>query len=141
MADDAHDGLTDEQRREAAEGDLNVLAIIMVSGSAIFSLVNLLIGTLPWLAALATVSSTGATAYGLWNRNDIIAAVTKIGFGMVGLVAPAVGLGGLVLGLFGLIWGWAILAGSVLYFGFSVLGLEILERAEKTGVITPFSGL
>ena len=45
---------------------------------------------------------------------------------------------GLILGLFGVTWGWAVLGGAVIYFGLSVLGLEIIERAETAGVITEF---
>lgn len=135
MTGEPGDELTNEQRREAAEGDLTVLAIIMVSGSAIFSGVNWWIGTLHWIAALSTVASTSLTAFGLHQRNDVIAALTKIGFGFMGLAAPVAGILGIILGLFGVLWGWALLAGAVLYFGFSVLGLEILERAAETGVI------
>ena len=87
---------------------------------------------------MATVSSTVATGLGLLRRNEAIAAFTKIGFGVSGLAAPAFGVLGLVLGFFGVAWGWALLGGAVLYFGFSVLGLEILDRAEKTGVIGRF---
>ena len=135
MTNEQGDGLTDAQRQEAAAGDLNVLAILMFIGSAIFSGVNFWAGSLHWIAALATVASTGATAYGLLQRNEVIAAFTKIGFGFGGLGAPLFGIVGLILGFFGVLWGWALLAGAVLYFGFSILGLEILERAEQTGVI------
>jgi hypothetical protein len=45
---------------------------------------------------------------------------------------------GVVLGLLGFTWGWAILAGAVVYFGFSLLGLEIISRAEDTGVLARF---
>ena len=135
MAEEAEDGLTDDQRHDAAAGDLNLLAIMMLTGSTIFSATNWWIGSLGWIAAFATVSSTAATALGLLRRNEAIAAFAKIGFGVSGLAAPVFGIAGLVLGLFGVTWGWAVLAGAVLYFGFSVLGLEILERAEQTGVI------
>lgn len=140
MTKDRSDGLTDAQRREAAAGDLNVLALLMFVGSVIFSGVNVWAGSLHWIAALATVASTTATAFGLLQRNELIAAVTKIGFGFGGLGAPLFGIAGLILGLFGVLWGWALLAGAVLYFGFSILGLEILERAEQTGVIDPYEG-
>lgn len=138
MAEEPADGLTDEQRYEAAAGDLNLLAFMMLIGSTIFSAINWWIGSLGWIAALATVSSTAATTFGLLRRNEVIAAITKIGFGVSGLAAPVFGIAGLVLGLFGVAWGWAVLAGAVLYFGFSVLGLEILERAEQTGVISRY---
>jgi len=133
---DAH--LSDEERREAAAGDLNVLAMMMLIGSTIFAGVNWWAGSLNWIAALATVSSTAASSVGLLKRNEAIAAFTKIGFGVSGLAAPVFGVAGLILGLFGISWGWALLAGSVLYFGFSVLGLEILDRAEQTGAIDSF---
>ncbi len=138
MAEEPADGLTDEQRREAADGDLNLLAYMMLVGSTIFAGVNFFLGALGWIAALATVSSTGATTFGLLQRNEAIVAFTKIGFGFSGLAAPLFGVAGLILGLFGFTWGWALLAGAILYFGFSVLGLEIIDRAEKTGVLGRF---
>ena len=133
--------MTDEQRKIAASGDLRVLAVLMLLGSAIFAVVNFLLGSLGWIAALATVSSTAATSIGLLQRNEAIVAFTKIGFGVSGLAAPVCGIAGLVLGLFGVPWGWALLVGAILYFGFSLLGLEIIDRAEKAGVIGRFEEL
>ena len=75
---------------------------------------------------------------GLLRRNEVIAAFVKIGFGVSGLAAPAVGVGGLVLGLLGFSWGWAVLGAAVLYFVLSVLGLEIIDRAEAAGVIAEY---
>ena len=115
-----------------------MLAILMLVGSSLFAAVNWWIGSLGWIAALATVSSTAATSLGLLRRNEAIAAFTKIGFGVSGLAAPVFGIAGVILGLFGFAWGWALLAGAILYFGFSVLGLEIIDRAEKSGVIGRF---
>ncbi len=132
------DELSDEDRRLAAAGDLNVLAILMFVGSAAFAGLNFWIGTIGWIAALATATSTLGTAIGLLNRNEVIAAFVKIGFGVSGLAAPVFAVGGLVLGLFGFTWGWAVLGGAVLYFGFSLLGLEILRRAEETGAIDTY---
>lgn len=138
MAEEPADGLTDEQRHEAAAGDLNLLAYMMLIGSTIFAGVNFFLSSLGWIAALATVSSTAATTFGLVKRNEAIVAFTKIGFGVSGLATPVFGVAGLILGLFGFSWGWALLAGAILYFGFSVLGLEIIDRAEKAGVIDPY---
>ncbi len=131
------DPLTDEQRRVAAAGDLNVLAVLMLLGSTGFALANVWFGTLGWIAAAATIASALATSMGLLRRNDALAAMVKIGFGAGGLAAPILFVAGLVLGAFGIRWGWALAAGAVLYFGFSLLGLEILHRAEATGVIDP----
>lgn len=141
MAEEPADGLTEEQRHEAAAGDLNLLAYMMLIGSTIFAGVNFFLGSLGWIAALATVSSTALTTWGLVARNEKIAAFTKIGFGFSGLAAPAFGIAGLVLGLFGVPWGWPLLAGAILYFGFSVLGLEILDRAANAGVLGRFEEL
>ena len=132
------DELSDEERRAAAAGDLTVLAVLMLVGSAAFAAVNYWLGTLGWIAALATVSSTAATALGLLQRNALIAAFTKIGFGVSGLATPVLAIVGVVLAVFGVRWGWALAAGSLLYFGFSLLGLEILERAQDTGVIDEY---
>lgn len=138
MADEHADGLTDEQRREAADGDLNLLAYMMLIGSAIFAGVNFFLGSLGWIPALATVTSTAATTFGLLQRNEAIVAFTKIGFGVSGLAAPVFGVAGIILGLFGVNWGWPLFAGAILYFGFSVLGLEIIDRAENAGVLGRF---
>ena len=132
------DDLTDEERRAAAAGDLTVLAVLMLVGSTAFALVNVWLGTLGWIAALATISSTAATAFGLLQRNALIAAFTKIGFGVSGLVTPVLAVAGVVLALLDFRWGWALAAGSLVYFGFSLLGLEILERAQATGVIDEY---
>lgn len=129
------EGLSDEQRREAAEGDLNVLAILMFVSSTGFALLNRWIGIIGWIALAATVSSAIATTIGLLRRNEVMAAFIKIGFGVSGLAAPVVAVVGLVLGLFGITWGWAVLGAGVIYLGLSVLGLEIIQRAEDAGVI------
>jgi len=130
--------LSDEQRREAAEGDLNVLAILTFVSSTAFSLVSGWIGIIGWIAVAATVSSALATTLGLLRRNDIIVAFVRVGFGVSGLAAPVVAIAGVALGLFGVTWGWAVLGGAVIYLGLSVLGLEIIERAETAGVITEY---
>jgi len=140
VAEEPADGLTDDQRHDAAAGDLNLLAYMMLIGSTIFAGVNFFLGSLGWIAALATVSGTAGTTFGLLQRNEAIIAFAKIGFGVSGLAAPAFGIAGLVLGFFGFTWGWPLLAGAILYFGFSVLGLEIIDRAEKVGVIDRFEG-
>jgi hypothetical protein len=132
------DELSDEERHAAAAGDLTVLAVLMFVGSAVFAAVNYWLGTLGWIAALATATSTAGTALGLLQRNPLIAAFTKIGFGVSGLATPVLAIAGVVLALFGVRWGWALAAGSLVYFGFSLLGLEILERAEDTGVIDEY---
>lgn len=132
------DGLSDQQRFDAALGDLRVLAVLMATGSVIFAAVNWWIGTFGWIAAVSTASSTLLTASGLFRRSDRFAAITKVGFGFSGLAAPALAVAGIVLGAFGVSWGWALLAGAVLYFAFSLLGLEILERAAAAGVINRF---
>lgn len=140
MSEQASDGgLTESELREAASGDLTVLAILMLVGSTAFAAVNWWVGTLGWLGAALTVSSTLVWSIGLLRRNPPIGAFVKIGFGFSGLAAPLVGLVGLLLALVGdYRWGWAVLAGAVVYFFFSLLGLEIIERAENTGAIERF---
>ncbi len=135
MAED----LTEEQKREAAEGDVNVLAILMLIGSSVFSAANLWIGTMNWIAAVLSVMSTLAWSLGLWRRSPVITSFVKVGFGFGGLAAPLIGLVGIVLGIIGITWGWALLAAAVVYLGFSVLGLEIIERAHNTGAIERYS--
>ncbi len=130
--------LTDEQLHDAAAGDLKVLAVLMFASSTAFALVNLWVGTLGFTATGITILSSAITSTGLFEHNNVIAAFVKVGFGFSGLAAPVFGVAGIVLGLFGIIWGWAVLAGAVLYFALSLLGLEILERAENTGVISSF---
>ncbi|NNC80533.1 MAG: hypothetical protein HKN94_10320 [Acidimicrobiales bacterium] len=130
--------LSDEQRREAAEGDLNVLAVLTFVSSTAFALVSGWVGLIGWIAVVATVSSALATTLGLLRRNDVIVAFVQVGFGISGLAAPIVAIAGLVLGLVGITWGWAVLGGAVIYLGLSVLGLEIIERAETAGVITKY---
>jgi hypothetical protein len=130
--------LSDEDQRLAAAGDLNVLAILMLVGSTLFAVGNWWIGTLGWIPAALTVTSTLGTSIGLLQRSEVVAAFVKIGFGVSGLVAPIAAVAGVVLGLLGFTWGWAILAGAVVYFGFSLLGLEIISRAEDTGVLARF---
>jgi hypothetical protein len=126
----SHD-LTDEQLHDAAAGDLNVLAILMLVGSIGFSIINMVVGTMGWIAAALVVWSIG-----LLRRNPTIAAFVKIGFGFSGLAAPVVGIVGILLAVFGdYSWGWAVLGAAVVYFFFSLLGLEIIERAQTTGVI------
>ena len=131
--------LTDQQLAEAAAGDVNVLAGMMLVGSSIFSAINVWIGTMGWLAALLSVSSTLAWSLGLWKRSAVTTSFVKIGFGVSGRAAPVFGIAGIALGLFGYSWGWALLAGAVVYFVFSLLGLEIIERAYETGVIREYS--
>jgi len=128
--------LTDEQRHDAAAGDLNVLAVLMLVGSTGFAIVNLVVGTMGWIAAALAVSSTLIWSVGLLRRNPTIAAFVKIGFGFSGLAAPVVALVGLLLVFVGgLTWGWAVVTAALIYFFFSVLGLEIIERAQNTGVV------
>lgn len=133
------DRLTDEQRREAAAGDVNVLAMLMLVGSAVFALVNYWIGTMSWLAVVLSITSTLAWSLGLWRRSPVTTSFVAVGFGIGGLAAPVFGLIGVVLAIVGYTWGWAILGGSILYLAFSVLGLEIIERAHETGAIERFA--
>jgi len=129
------DDLTEEQRREAAAGDVNVLAALMLLGSTAFGLANRWIGTMSWLAVALSISSTLAWSLGLWRRSPVTTSFVKIGFGIGGLAAPVFGVLGIVALAFGYGWGWAVIGGSGVYFGFSLLGLEIIERAYATGVI------
>jgi len=131
--------LSADERREAAGGDLSVLAILMLVGSVVFAGLNLWVGTMGWIAAALAISSTLVWTVGLLRRSSPIAAFVKIGFGFSGLGAPVVALAGLLLALVGdYRWGWAVLAGAVVYFFFSLLGLEIIERAETTGALERF---
>jgi len=131
--------LNDDELREAAAGDLSVLAVLMLAGSTIFAGLNLWIGTMGWIAAALAVSSTLVWTSGLLRRSAPIAAFVKIGFGFSGLAAPIVAVAGLLLALVGdYRWGWAVVAGAVVYFFFSLLGLEIIERAERTGALERF---
>ena len=92
-----------------------------------------------WIAAALAVSSTLLWTTGLLRRSATIAAFVKIGFGFSGLAAPAVAIVGVLLALVGdYRWGWAVVAGAVVYFFFSLLGLEIIERAQETGAIERF---
>ncbi len=131
--------LTEEQRFVAAAGDVNVLAMLMLVGSSVFSIVNFWIGTMGWIAVALSITSTLAWSLGLWRRSPVTTSFVKIGFGVSGLVAPVFGLAGIVIGLIGHTWGWALLGGAVVYFVFSVLGLEIIDRAHEAGVIEKFS--
>lgn len=130
--------LSDEQRREAAAGDVNVLAFLMLVGSSIFALVNRWIGTMSWIAVGLSIMSTLAWSLGLWRRSPVTTSFVKIGFGFSGLAAPVFGLFGIVVGIIGFTWGWALVGGAIVYFAFSVLGLEIIERAYETGVIESY---
>ncbi|MEZ5244136.1 MAG: hypothetical protein R2707_03500 [Acidimicrobiales bacterium] len=127
--------LSDEQRRDAAAGDLNVLAILMLLGSASFGLVNRWVGTMSWLAVGLSVLSTLAWSLGLWRRSPVTTSFVKISLGFGGLAAPVFGVFGVVAVVFGFTWGWALVGGAIVYFAFSLLGLEIIERAYDTGVI------
>lgn len=129
------DQLSETELHQAAAGDLTVLAILMLIGSIGFSLVNKAIGTMGWLAVALAIASTLTWSVGLLRRSSTIAAFVKIGFGFSGLAAPVVAAVGLGIALLGPDWGWALVAGAVVYFAFSVLGLEIIARAEETGVI------
>ena len=131
--------LSEQQLAEAAAGDVNVLAALMLAGSSLFAGLNLWIGTMGWLAALLSITSTFAWSLGLWRRSAVTTSFVKIGFGVSGLAAPVFGIAGIALGAFGYSWGWALLGGAVVYFVFSVLGLEIIERAYETGVIREYS--
>lgn len=138
-ADGGSSDLSADELRLAAAGDLLVLAVLMLVGSVAFSAVNLWLGTMGWVAVLLAVSSTLVWSVGLIRRNPAIAAFVKIGFGFSGLAAPVVALLGVLLALVGdLRWGWAIVGGAVVYFFFSVLGLEIIERAQETGALERF---
>lgn len=127
--------LSDEQRREAAAGDLSVLGVLMLLGSAAFGLANRWIGTMNWLAVGLSVLSTLAWSLGLWRRSPVTTSFVKIGFGFGGLAAPVFGFLGIVAVVFGFTWGWALVGAAIVYFAFSVLGLEIIERAYAAGVI------
>lgn len=131
MAED----LSDEHLADAAAGDLNVLAVLMLVGSTAFSLVNKWFGTMGWIAVALTISGTLTWSVGLLRRSAVTAAFVKVGFGFSGLAAPLIGIAGLIVGIVGFTWGWAVLGGAVVYFAFSVLGLEIIARAEETGVL------
>ncbi len=111
----------------------------MLVGSSVFSIVNFWIGTMGWIAVALSITSTLAWSLGLWRRSPVTTSFVKIGFGVSGLVAPVFGLAGIVIGLIGHTWGWALLGGAVVYFVFSVLGLEIIDRAHEAGVIEKFS--
>ena len=131
--------LTQDELRDAAGGDLSVLAILMLIGSVSFAALNMWVGTMGWIAAALAVSSTLLWTTGLLRRSATIAAFVKIGFGFSGLAAPAVAIVGVLLALVGdYRWGWAVVAGAVVYFFFSLLGLEIIERAQETGAIERF---
>lgn len=131
--------LTDQQRRAAAASDVNVLAVLMLFGSSIFALGNLWIGTMNWIAVIMSITSTLAWSLGLWRRSPVTTSFVKVGFGFSGLAAPLFGVIGVIAGIIGFAWGWALLGGAIIYFGFSVLGLEIIKRAHDTGVIESFS--
>lgn len=131
--------LTDKQRRLAAEGDLNVLAVLMLVGSTAFALLNQWLGTMNWIAVGLSISSTLAWSLGLWRRSPITTSFVKIGFGISGLVAPIVGVAGLVIGIVGFSWGWAVVGAALVYLAFSLLGLEIIERAHDTGAVDRYS--
>ena len=131
--------LTQDELRDAAGGDLSVLAVLMLVGSVSFAALNMWVGTMGWIAAALAVSSTLLWTTGLLRRSATIAAFVKIGFGFSGLAAPAVAIVGVLLALVGdYRWGWAVVAGAVVYFFFSLLGLEIIERAQETGAIGRF---
>jgi hypothetical protein len=131
--------LTQDELRDAAGGDLSVLAVLMLVGSVSFAALNMWVGTMGWIAAALAVSSTLLWTTGLLRRSATIAAFVKIGFGFSGLAAPAVAIVGVLLALVGdYRWGWAVVAGAVVYFFFSLLGLEIIERAQETGAIERF---
>ena len=131
--------LTQDELRDAAGGDLSVLAILMLIGSVSFAALNMWVGTMGWIAAALAVSSTLLWTTGLLRLSATIAAFVKIGFGFSGLAAPAVAIVGVLLALVGdYRWGWAVVAGGVVYFFFSLLGLEIIERAQETGAIERF---
>lgn len=132
------DDLTEAQRREAAAGDVNVLAVLMLVGSTVFGLANRWIGTMSWLAVGLSVSSTLAWSVGLWRRSPVTTSFVKIGFGFGGLAAPVFAVSGIVALVFGQGWGWAVIGGAIVYFGFSLLGLEIIERAYETGAIESY---
>ena len=108
----------------------------MLVGTVVFVIVNLVIGTMGWIAAALAVSSTMVWTVGLLRRNAVIASFVKIGFGFSGLAAPLVVLGGIAIALLGdLRWGWAVVGAALVYFFFSLLGLEIIDRAQRTGAI------
>ena len=131
--------LTQDELRDAAGGDLSVLAVLMLVGSVSFAALNMWVGTMGWIAAALAVSSTLLWTTGLLRRSATIAAFVKIGFGFSGLAAPAVAIVGVLLALVrDYRWGWAVVAGAVVYFFFSLLGLEIIERAQETGAIERF---
>jgi len=131
--------LTDEQRYDAAVGDLNVLAGLMFVATAIFSFANLWFGTMGFTAVALSLMSALATSLGLIQRNELIAAFVKVGFGVSGIATPVFVIAGIALGAFGYSFGWVIAGAAVLYLVLSVLGLAILERAEEAGVITPYA--
>ena len=131
--------LSDDELRDAAAGDLSVLAVLMLVGSVGFAALNMWVGTMGWIAAALAVSSTLIWTTGLLQRNATIAAFVKIGFGFSGIAAPVVALVGLLIALVSdYRWGWAVVGGAVVYFFFSLLGLEILERAQNTGAVEQF---
>ena len=93
--------LTQDELRDAAGGDLSVLAILMLIGSVSFAALNMWVGTMGWIAAALAVSSTLLWTTGLLRRSATIAAFVKIGFGFSGLAAPAVAIVGVLLALVG----------------------------------------
>lgn len=128
--------LSFEELQLAAEGDLRIWAVVMFIGSVVVSVVGLVIGLLDTFSLAVVLSSTATTSYLVWNRSPLVCSWVAIGYRVAPILAVlAAGLG-IVLGIRGVAEGWLLLVGAVISVPISLIGLEIIHRAEELGVVS-----
>lgn len=121
--------LSFDELQDAAAADLRVLAIIMVIGALGTAVVSMAIGAIGWIGAALTVATSAAYAWGLWNRSAHAGSVMHLSYRLALIGLPIAALLGLAIALLGDRWGWAMMIGSIVGLGISMLGLAIVGRA------------
>lgn len=128
--------LSFEELRSAAEGDLRIWAVVMFIGAVVASIVGVVIGLLDTFSLAVVLSSSATTSYLVWNRSPLVCWWVAIGYRVAPILAVLAAALGIVLGVRGVGEGWLLLAGAVISVPISLIGLEIIHRAEEYGVVS-----
>lgn len=128
--------LSFEELQLAAEGDLRIWAVAMFVGSVIASVVGLVIGVLDAFSLAVVLSSSATTSYLVWNRSPLMCSWVALGYRVTPILALVAAGFGIFLGIRGVAEGWLLLVGAIVSVPISLIGLEIIHRAEEYGVVS-----
>lgn len=128
--------LSFEELQSAAEGDLRIWAVVMFIGSVVVSIVGVATGLLDIFSLAVLLTSSATTSYLVWNRSPLVCSWVAISYRLAPILAVVAAALGIVLGIRGVGEGWLLLAGAVVSVPISLIGLEIIHRAEEYGVVS-----